>query len=70
VAKVVVDAIATKPVGVVFPVLAGRVQRLAGTLPLLIRWLMPLVEARGRRQRERLIRTESVGLSTVAGRTE
>lgn len=70
VAKVVVDAIATKPVEVVFPVLAGRVQRLAGTLPLLIRWLMPLVEARGRRQRERLIRTGGTGLSTVAGRAE
>lgn len=70
VAKVVVDAITAKPVEVVFPPVAGRVQRLAGTFPLLIRWLMPSIEARGRRQRERLMGTAPTGLSTSSGRVE
>lgn len=55
IAKTVVDAIASKPVEVVFPPLGGRVQRIAGVFPRLMRWVIPLAEARGRRHRERLI---------------
>ncbi|NGO06140.1 SDR family NAD(P)-dependent oxidoreductase [Streptomyces sp. HC44] len=54
-ARTVVDAIASKPVEVVFPPLAGRVQRIAGVFPRLMRWAIPLAEARGRRIRERRI---------------
>jgi NAD(P)-dependent dehydrogenase (short-subunit alcohol dehydrogenase family) len=55
VARVVIDAIADKPVEVVFPPVAGRFQRLAGSWPRLTHMVMPMVEASGRRNRERLI---------------
>ncbi|KUO09732.1 SDR family NAD(P)-dependent oxidoreductase [Streptomyces sp. DSM 15324] len=55
IAQAVVDAIATKPVEVVFPPLAGRVQRIAGVFPRLMRRVLPLAEARGLRRRERLL---------------
>ncbi|MDO0929561.1 SDR family NAD(P)-dependent oxidoreductase [Streptomyces sp. TG1A-8] len=55
IARAVVDAIVTKPVEVVFPPLAGRVQRVAGVFPRLMRRVIPIAEARGRRQRERLL---------------
>ncbi|WP_033415645.1 SDR family oxidoreductase [Streptomyces canus] len=55
IARAVVDAIATKPVEVVFPPLAGRVQRIAGVFPRLMRRVIPVAEARGLRQRERLL---------------
>ncbi|NGO47368.1 SDR family NAD(P)-dependent oxidoreductase [Streptomyces ureilyticus] len=55
IARAVVDAIATKPVEVVFPPLAGRVQRIAGVFPRLMRRVIPVAEARGRRQREHLL---------------
>jgi short-subunit dehydrogenase len=55
IAKTVVDAVVSKPVEVVFPPLAGRVQRIAVVFPRLMRCVIPLAEARGRRQRERLI---------------
>ncbi|MDQ7809082.1 hypothetical protein Q5425_35605 [Amycolatopsis sp. A133] len=69
VAKVVVAAFAKKPVEVVFPAVGGRVQRLAGALPVLIRRVMPVVEAKGRRARERLVRALADFLScgAVAG---
>jgi hypothetical protein len=40
---------------VVFPPLAGRVQRIAGVFPRLMRRVIPIAEARGRRQREQLL---------------
>ncbi|WP_107467748.1 SDR family NAD(P)-dependent oxidoreductase [Streptomyces sp. MA5143a] len=55
IAKAVVDAITSRPVEVVFPALGGRVQRIAGVLPRLMRWVIPLAETRGRRKRERII---------------
>lgn len=55
IAKTVVDAIVSKPVEVVFPPLGGRVQRIAGVFPRLMRRVIPLAEARGRRHRDRLI---------------
>ncbi|TXS49816.1 SDR family NAD(P)-dependent oxidoreductase [Streptomyces sp. uw30] len=55
IAEAVVDAITTKPVEVVFPPLAGRVQRIAGVFPRLMRRVIPLAEARGRRQRAGLL---------------
>jgi NAD(P)-dependent dehydrogenase (short-subunit alcohol dehydrogenase family) len=55
IAKTVVDAIVSKPVEVVFPPLGGRIQRIAGVFPRLMRWVIPLAEAKGRRQRERII---------------
>ncbi|MDX2834430.1 SDR family NAD(P)-dependent oxidoreductase [Streptomyces scabiei] len=54
IARAVLDALATKPVEVVFPPLAGRVQRIAGVFPRLMRRILPVAEARGLRQRERL----------------
>ncbi|MDW8804159.1 SDR family NAD(P)-dependent oxidoreductase [Streptomyces scabiei] len=54
IARAVVDALATKPVEVVFPPFAGRVQRIAGVFPRLMRRIIPVAEARGLRQRERL----------------
>ncbi|MPY55964.1 SDR family NAD(P)-dependent oxidoreductase [Streptomyces spongiae] len=59
IAETVVDAITTKPVEVVFPPFAGRVQRIAGVFPRLMRRVIPMAEAKGRRQREKLL--------TVAG---
>jgi hypothetical protein len=55
IAKTVVDAIVSKPVEVVFPPLGGRVQRIAGVFPRLMRWVIPRAEAKGRKRRERLI---------------
>ncbi|MFF7640874.1 SDR family NAD(P)-dependent oxidoreductase [Streptomyces canus] len=55
IAQAVVDAIATKPVEVVFPPFAGRVQRIAGVFPRLMRRVIPIAEARGLRQRKRLL---------------
>ncbi|MFJ8142808.1 SDR family NAD(P)-dependent oxidoreductase [Streptomyces sp. NPDC096013] len=55
IAQAVIDAVATRPVEVVFPPLAGRVQRIAGVFPRLMRRVIPIAEARGRRQRERLL---------------
>ncbi|MGI5193303.1 SDR family NAD(P)-dependent oxidoreductase [Streptomyces sp. CA-288835] len=55
IAEAVVDAVTTKPVEVVFPPLAGRVQRIAGVFPRLMRRVIPMAEARGKRQREKLL---------------
>ena len=60
IAKAVVDAIAFKPVEVVFPPLAGRVQRAAGAFPRLMRWVIPRAEARGNKKRDRLLRTGKI----------
>ncbi|MFJ6086809.1 SDR family NAD(P)-dependent oxidoreductase [Streptomyces sp. NPDC092369] len=54
IAEAVVDALVTKPVEVVFPPFAGRFQRVVGVFPRLMRRVIPLVEAKGRRQRARL----------------
>ena len=56
VARVIVDAIAGQPVEVVFPPVAGRFQRLAGSWPRLTRIAIPMAEATGRRNRDRLMR--------------
>ncbi|MER5791400.1 SDR family NAD(P)-dependent oxidoreductase [Streptomyces sp. NPDC001980] len=55
IAEAVVDAVVTKPVEVVFPPFAGRLQRIAGVFPGLMRRVLPVAEARGRRQRDRLL---------------
>jgi short-subunit dehydrogenase len=55
IARAVVDALATRPVEVVFPPVGGRVQRIAGVFPRLMRWVIPLVEAHGLRRRRRII---------------
>jgi NADP-dependent 3-hydroxy acid dehydrogenase YdfG len=55
IARAVVDAVAAKPVEVVFPPFGGRVQRIAGVFPRLMRWVIPLVEAHGLRQRQRVM---------------
>ncbi|MFD8306797.1 SDR family NAD(P)-dependent oxidoreductase [Streptomyces sp. NPDC059690] len=55
VAKVVVGTFHTKQTEVVFPPFAGRVQQIAGAVPQLIRLLMPTIEAKGRRERDRLL---------------
>jgi NADP-dependent 3-hydroxy acid dehydrogenase YdfG len=67
IAKVVVDAIVSKPVEVVFPPLAGRFQRIAGVFPHLMHWAIPRAEARGRRHRERLI---AGGQTRMSGTSE
>ncbi len=54
IAEAVVDAMTAKPVEVVFPPFAGRFQRAVGVFPRLMRRVIPLVEARGLRERERL----------------
>jgi len=59
IAAAVVDAITAKPVEVVFPPLGGRFQRVVGVFPRLMRGVIPLVEAKGRRRRERLLSTRS-----------
>ncbi|GAQ51399.1 SDR family oxidoreductase [Streptomyces acidiscabies] len=59
IAEAVVDAVAAKPAEVVFPPLAGRVQRIAGVFPRLMRRVIPLAEARGLRQREKLLTARS-----------
>jgi NAD(P)-dependent dehydrogenase (short-subunit alcohol dehydrogenase family) len=56
IARVIVDAITDKPVEVVFPPVAGRFQRLIGSWPRLTHLVIPIVEATGRRNRERLMR--------------
>lgn len=56
VAAAVLHAIEHKPLEVVFPPLAGRVQRLLGSLPGLMHRVIPLVEASGRRRQARLTR--------------
>jgi NAD(P)-dependent dehydrogenase (short-subunit alcohol dehydrogenase family) len=56
VARVIIDAIAGKPVEVVFPPVAGRLQRLAGSWPRVTHVAIPIVESAGRRNRERLMR--------------
>ncbi|CAM5658159.1 SDR family NAD(P)-dependent oxidoreductase [Streptomyces griseorubiginosus] len=61
IARAVVDAIATKPIEVVFPALAGRVQRIAGVFPRLMRLILPVDEARGLRHRERLTSQPGTG---------
>jgi short-subunit dehydrogenase len=66
IAKVVVDAIVSKPVEVVFPPIGGRIQRAAGAFPRLMRWIMPRIEARGQRQRERLLRSGKLPAGTAA----
>jgi len=63
IAKAVVDAITAKPVEVVFPPLAGRFQRIVGVFPRLMRRVIPLVEAKGRRQRERLRSAQGIPAS-------
>jgi short-subunit dehydrogenase len=55
IAGVVVNAIADKPVEVVFPPLVGRFQRVAGVFPQLMYWAIPRAEAAGRRRRARLL---------------
>ncbi|MGW7544788.1 SDR family NAD(P)-dependent oxidoreductase [Streptomyces sp. NPDC054770] len=55
IAAAVVDAVTAKPVEVVFPPFAGRFQRIVGVFPRLMRRVMPVVEAKGMRQRERLL---------------
>lgn len=56
IAAAVLRAIEHKPVEVVFPPLAGRVQRLLGSLPGLMHRVIPLVEASGRRRQASLTR--------------
>ncbi|WP_215453886.1 SDR family oxidoreductase [Streptomyces sp. ATCC 21386] len=61
IARAVVDAIAAKPVEVVFPPLGGRVQRIAGVFPGLMRLVLPIAEAKGLRRRERLMPRPGTG---------
>jgi short-subunit dehydrogenase len=56
IAAAVLRAIERKSAEVVFPPLAGRVQRLFGSLPSLMYRVIPLVEASGRRRRARVTR--------------
>ncbi|MDX3672289.1 SDR family NAD(P)-dependent oxidoreductase [Streptomyces europaeiscabiei] len=67
VAKVVVESFRTRPTEVVFPTLAGRVQQVAGAVPQLIRLLVPIIEAKGRRERDRLLRAGRTRLSDPSG---
>jgi hypothetical protein len=53
IAAAVIAAVERKPVEVVFPPMAGRVQRLFGSLPGLMHRVIPLVEASGRRRARR-----------------
>jgi short-subunit dehydrogenase len=69
VAKVVVDAVASKPVEVVFPPLAGRFQRAAGVFPRLMRWAIPRAEARGKRHQGRLTAGRAISASESAARS-
>jgi len=57
IAEVIIDAIVSKPVEVVFPAVAGRFQRIVGVLPQLMHWAIPRVEASARRKRARLMGT-------------
>ena len=54
IAAAVLTAIRRKSIEVVFPPLAGRVQRVAGVFPRLMRLVMPYVLATGRRNRAKL----------------
>ncbi|MER5447077.1 SDR family NAD(P)-dependent oxidoreductase [Streptomyces sp. NPDC002764] len=67
VAKVVVGTFRTKPTEVVFPTFAGRVQQIAGAVPQLIRLLVPTIEAKGRRERDRLLGAGRTRLSDASG---
>ncbi|MFI6095024.1 SDR family NAD(P)-dependent oxidoreductase [Lentzea sp. NPDC051213] len=59
IAVTVIDAVATKPVEVVFPPLGGRFQRIGGVFPRLMRWVIPLAEAQGLRRRAQLVAARS-----------
>ncbi|MFB7442779.1 SDR family NAD(P)-dependent oxidoreductase [Streptomyces mirabilis] len=50
VASVIVDAIVKKPVEVVHPAVGGRVQRVAGVFPRLMRFVIPRVAAMAERR--------------------
>jgi NAD(P)-dependent dehydrogenase (short-subunit alcohol dehydrogenase family) len=50
VASVIVDAIVKKPVEIVHPALGGRVQRVAGVFPRLMRFAIPRVAAMAKRR--------------------
>lgn len=63
IAEAVVDAVTAKPVEVVFPPFAGRFQRIAGVFPGLMRRVIPIVEAKGRRRRERLLSAQEIPAS-------
>jgi len=63
IAKAVVDAMTAKPVEVVFPPLAGRFQRIVGVFPRLMRRVIPIVEAQGRRRRDRLRSAQEIPAS-------
>jgi NAD(P)-dependent dehydrogenase (short-subunit alcohol dehydrogenase family) len=54
IAEQVVDAIAKKPVEVVFPRWAGRFQRVAGVFPVLMHWAIPRVVRKGHKRRAEL----------------
>ena len=56
IAKAVLGAIERRPVEVVFPPVAGRIQRLAGSVPTLMYRVIPMVEAAGRRRRTRMMK--------------
>jgi NAD(P)-dependent dehydrogenase (short-subunit alcohol dehydrogenase family) len=56
VARVIVEAITAKPIEVVFPPLAGRLQRVAGVFPQLMHWVIPHVARTGLRRRAKLQR--------------
>ncbi|MEU9955121.1 SDR family NAD(P)-dependent oxidoreductase [Streptomyces sp. NPDC050982] len=63
IAKAVVDAMTAKPVEVVFPPLAGRFQRIVGVFPRLMRRVIPIVEAQGRRRRDKLRSAQEIPAS-------
>lgn len=69
IAEAVVDAIDTKPVEVLFPPLAGQIQRIAGVFPWLMHRVIPLVEARGRKIRDQLIASGQLRMSAPSGRS-
>ncbi|HEY4024230.1 MAG TPA: SDR family NAD(P)-dependent oxidoreductase [Pseudonocardiaceae bacterium] len=58
VARVIVNAITRKPIEVVFPPLAGRLQRVAGVFPQLMHWIIPHITRTGIRRRAKLQRLD------------
>jgi hypothetical protein len=62
VASVIVDAIVKKPVEVVHPAIGGRVQRVAGVFPRLMRFAIPKVAAMAKR------RSTSIATATAVER--
>jgi NAD(P)-dependent dehydrogenase (short-subunit alcohol dehydrogenase family) len=66
IAKVVVDAIASKPAEVVIPALGGRFQRSAGVFPRLMYWAIPRAEAKGRRRRQKLLARGGIHVPAVS----